>query len=237
MPFPQALLIADDADSASVWENILQRRSIECIHVRYEAGAQTLTLPDDFDLVLIDSSFDSETAIHLCSFVRAKSRKPILLITYETDVRYQLRAYEAGVDDCVVRPVSVLVFLAKLGAWINRTATVHYDPSREDLVASGYRADPKTRRVSTPDGRVVQLSTLEFRLFRLLLANQGHVLQTDFLLSHVWVHGSGGDPRLLSNLVYRLRRKIGQNSSKNGHICRVPGQGYRWDPSGSLQSA
>ena len=116
------LIIADNADSEGVWIDALKRRSIKSIHLRYGAQTQELMLPeaDRFDLVLIDSYLESEKALWVCSLVRSKCDKPILLITQEEDERYLLSAYQAGVDECIVTPISVLLFLAKISVWLHR---------------------------------------------------------------------------------------------------------------------
>jgi DNA-binding response OmpR family regulator len=235
MPSPKVLIIADNTESATVWEDALRRRSVTSTHIRFGAQTQDISLPDHFDLVVIDSHFESETALLICSIVRTKCDKPLLLLTYETSERYLLRAYEAGVEECVVRPVSVLLFLAKISVWLHR-ATIVREESGE-VVASGFRADPKTRKMYTPDGREVRLSMLEFRLLCLFLANQGRVLETEFLLSRVWVHASPSDKRLLTNLVYRLRQKIESNAPQAKHIQLIAGQGYVWDAGDSVQHA
>jgi len=235
MPSPKVLIIADNAESANVWEDALRRRSITSTHIRYGTQTQDISLPEHFDLVLIDSHFESAAALLMCSLVRTRCDKPILLLTHETSERYQLKAYEAGVEECVVRPVSVLLFLAKISVWLHRAAIVKEESG--EVVASGFRADPKTRKMYTPDGRVVRLSMLEFRLLCLFLANQGRVLETDFLLSRVWVHASPNDKRLLTNLVYRLRQKIESDNLQTKHIQLIAGQGYVWDANGSTQHA
>ena len=229
------LIIADNADSAGVWIDALKRRSIKSIHLRYGAQTQELMLPeaDRFDLVLIDSYLESEKALWVCSLVRSKCDKPILLITQEEDERYLLSAYQAGVDECIVTPISVLLFLAKISVWLHRAVVATYE--NEEISASGLRLDPKTRQVFMPDGRTIKLSLLEFRLLRLLVANEGRVLESEFLLSHVWVRNSEGDRRLLTNLIYRLRQKFEADPSHPSHIRVMAGQGYVWDPSGGKE--
>ena len=111
--------------------------SIESTHLRYTSRTQDVALPENFDLVLIDSHSESDTALVICGSVRAKCDKPILLLTHEFDVRYQLKAYEVGVDECVVRPVSVLLFLAKISVWLHRAVAVRYE--NEEVAASGFR--------------------------------------------------------------------------------------------------
>jgi DNA-binding response OmpR family regulator len=230
VPLPRVLIISDNTESAVIWENALRRRSIEVIHLAYRARYQNLSLPEFFDLVLIDSNSESETALAICGLVRTKSDKPILLLTCEPNELYQLKAYQAGVDECVVTPVSVLIFLAKIKVWLHRASVMRYESG--EISASGFRTEPRLRRVFTPDGKSIRLSVLEFRLLSLFLANPGHVLETDFLLSRVWNHNPPTDRKLLFNLVYRLRRKIEPHSPQGKHIRLITDQGYMWETDG-----
>jgi two-component system, OmpR family, response regulator len=229
VPTPKVLIIADNADSAGVWEDALRRQGIESRQLRYGVQTQTIALPesDSFALVLIDSYTASDTALLICGLVRAKCDKPILLLTYENDERYQLRAYEAGVGECVVAPVSILLFLAKIRVWLQQVAFA--EDVREEVSESGFQLDPRTRQVFMPNGEAVRLSAQEFRLLRLFTANSGRVLESDFLLSQVWSHDTSGEKKLLRDLVYRLRQKLEPNSSLGKHIRHIDNQGYMWD--------
>ena len=231
VPRSKVLIIADNVESANVWEDALRRRCIESIHLGY--GVQTpnifLPEPNSFALSLVDSQTGGDTALAICASVRAMSDKPILLLTPENDERYQLKAYDAGVDEYLVTPANVLLVTAKIKVWLQRVAAAEH--LSEELSESGFRLNPKTHQVFTPDGKAVKLSAHELRLLRLLLANPGRVLPTDFLISRVWSHDAHGDKKLLINLVYRLRQKIDSRSSRGEHIQRIPGEGYRWKSS------
>ena len=217
MPRSKVLIIADNVESANVWEDALRRRCIESIHLGY--GVQTLNIflpePNSFALSLVDSQTGGDTALAICASVRAMSDKPILLLTPENDERYQLKAYDAGVDEYLVTPANVLLVTAKIKVWLQRVAAAEH--LSEELSESGFRLNPKTHQVFTPDGKAVKLSAHELRLLRLLLANPGRVLPTDFLISRVWSHDARGDKKLLINLVYRLREKIDVAQMPTGH--------------------
>jgi two-component system, OmpR family, response regulator RegX3 len=229
VPSPTVFIIADNADSAGIWIDALRRRGIESIHLRYGVQPQDIALPKHFDLVLIDSHETGDIPLEICGIVRAACDKPILLLTPENDERYQLKAYEVGVDECMVAPVSVLVFLAKIRVWLQRVARA--ESLGEEINESGFHLDPKTRQVFMPDGRAVNLSVQEFQLLRLFLTNPGRVLDTDFLMSRIWNHDTYDNRTILTNLVYRLRQKIDPRSSPGMHIQRIPGEGYRWKSS------
>ena len=133
MPRSKVLIIADNVELAGIWEDTLRRQGIESSQLRYGVQTQNIALPqlDSFDLVLIDDYTSSDTALLIIGLVRAKCDKPILLLTYENDERHQLRAYEAGIDECVIEPVSFLLFLAKIRVWLQRVA--HAEDKREEI--------------------------------------------------------------------------------------------------------
>jgi DNA-binding response OmpR family regulator len=227
MPPYMVHIIADNADSAGVWEDVLRRQGVGSSHLRYGAQTQDIALPEHFDLVLIDSHEAGDIPLEICGIVRAACDKPIMLLTPEDNERYQLKAYEAGVDECIVAPMSVLVFLAKIRVWLRRGAVAH--SISEEISESGFHLDSKTRQVFIPDGRAVKLSLQEFQLLRLFLANSGRILQTDLLMSRIWSRDSCDDRTLLTNLIYRLRKKIDPPSSPGMNIQYIPGEGYKWE--------
>jgi CheY-like chemotaxis protein len=74
---------------------------------------------DYHDLVVINSA-DPETAISLCRQLRPRLNGALLLYTDVTDEAYQRRAYAAGVNECVPKPITSSLLTAKLAAWRRR---------------------------------------------------------------------------------------------------------------------
>jgi DNA-binding response OmpR family regulator len=62
---------------------------------------------------------------------------------------------------------------------------------------------------------------------QILLANAGHVVATERLLSHVWGRRGSGDRQLLKQLVHRLRHKIEEDPANPRYLATEPGAGYR----------
>ena len=73
----------------------------------------------------------------------------------------------------------------------------------------------------------VKLTKLETRLLQILIANAGHVVSTERLLTHVWGHRGSGDRQLLKQLVHRLRQKIEDDPSIPLYLQTESGAGYR----------
>ena len=79
----------------------------------------------------------------------------------------------------------------------------------------------------------MRLTKLETRLLQILIANAGHVVGTERLLTHVWGHRGSGDRQLLKQLVHRLRHKLETDPAAPQMLKTEPGAGYRLDVAGS----
>lgn len=76
------------------------------------------------------------------------------------------------------------------------------------------------------DAAPVKLTKLETRLLQILIANAGHVVSTERLLTHVWGHRGSGDRQLLKQLVHRLRQKIEDDPAEPQYLRTESGAGY-----------
>ena len=83
--------------------------------------------------------------------------------------------------------------------------------------------DPARHRV-TVGGKVVRLTSVEFKLLAMLMKRRGRVQSRDRLLNEVWGYESIIDTRTVDTHVRRLRKKLGKAA---GAIETVRGFGYR----------
>ena len=224
--FPKVLLVTGNPEIGRIWAYSLGQRSIEAILVEQPGDAVRQAAEQLPDVVVVDvyapAQFD---VIGLCRGLRAEVANPILLLHSDSDEALCLRAYEAGVDECFHKPLSPLLFLAKVQSWLRHAWTVPTS-ALEDLQAGRLRLNRRTRQLNVEGRGSFRLSNLEYRLMHALMSRRGQVVETDALISLVWGH-AGGDPPMLKNLVYRLRTKIEPENSDQHLIQTVPGHGYR----------
>ncbi len=248
----EVVIIADDISSARVWADGLRHHSVQSRIIQADQALKSFAAPNQYHLVLIDSHNNAQEALSFCREIRPKCAKPILLLTYESDDRYHMQAYDAGVDECIAKPISVLLFLAKAAAWLRYGMAERANEGAEDshihtngavlssviagrpahrgaVERDGLSVDQRNRMLSTPDGHSIKLSVLEYKLLSILVANRGRVLSTDYLLSRVWGQYVDADRRLLTNLVYRLRQKLEAEPIRIKNIRTVEGVGYVYD--------
>jgi two-component system response regulator RegX3 len=221
----RVLLVSDEPDSGRIWAFALQQKGLEVVLTNKSQDALAEWGTGGFDLLIIDVHTPRLDGIDLCRRIRAEAVNPILLFSPRVDEAHILEAYQAGADECVVKPVSPALFLAKARAWLRRSWTVPAG-ALGCLQAGALRLDPARREVVTAEGSAVKLSTLEFRLLHLLMNHEGQVLPSDLIVHRVWGHTGEGDNTLLKNLVYRLRRKIEPDPGQPRYIQTMAGEGY-----------
>ncbi|MFJ3923851.1 winged helix-turn-helix domain-containing protein [Streptomyces sp. NPDC090022] len=84
------------------------------------------------------------------------------------------------------------------------------------------------RRTAEVDGRVLDLTYLEFELLAHLVAHPHRVHSRDQLVTTVWGYGHVGDGRTVDVHIARLRRKLG--AAHRGAIRTVRRVGYKYAP-------
>jgi DNA-binding response OmpR family regulator len=223
----KGLVICDEMESGRIWGYSLEQIGIRVTLARVSDDILALWRDVLPDLVLLEDFNLENEELEICRQLRQVSPVPILLLTRKTDEIFQLEAYRLGVDECILQPISPLLFLAKVQAWMRQTRSLPY-ATVEDLEASGYRLEPDCRRLSLPDGSRIQLTNLEVRLLYVLMHRPGKAVDSASLIERIWGSYGGGDNVMLKNLVYRLRRKIERDPARPACLLTAGGQGYRF---------
>lgn len=218
------LLISDNPEFGGIWTYALRQRGLEVAHARTEQEAGKRLQEDSYALVVIDIYAQDQDSIALCQRIRLQTTSPVLLLTSKGDEECVLAAYQAGVEECIVKPLSPSLFLAKIAVWLRQSRLGAGEREAKGLLT--FRLDPARRQVVRADGTVVRLTYLECRVLQLLLAHTNQVLDSGHIIDVVWGYRGDVDGALLKNVVYRLRNKIEPDPRHPTYIQTVPGEGY-----------
>jgi two-component system response regulator RegX3 len=235
VPSPQrtapgkVLLVSDDLETGRIWSYALRQRHWPVVLACSAEEALARWAEALFALIVIDVTTPELDGVKLCQRLRSEAVIPILVLTPQCDETHLLEVYQAGASECLAKPVSPAVFLAKTQAWLRCSWTVVAE-ALSPLEAGGFRLDPARHEVRTPAGAIARLTNLEFRLLYLMMSHQGKALAPDVLVDRVWGYANEGEGVLLKNVIYRLRRKVEPEPGQPRHIQTVPGAGYLFRP-------
>ena len=217
----RVFVVCDQSDTAPIWGYMIREKGLVAILETSVQRAMGRAVEDIPDLIIIDVNASHEERIALCNKFRSLSSSPILLFLPANNEAEILEAYDAGVDECVIKPISPAIFLAKIAAWSRRSWTEPMSPRR----TSKLRLDPSRRSAVGEKDEDIRLTNLEFRLLHLLMSRPGYVFQSEDIIQTVWGSQRQNDQSLLKNMIYRLRKKLEEEAGETNLIQTWPG-GY-----------
>ena len=149
---------------------------------------------------------------------------PVLMLTARDEVGDRVRGLDAGADDYLVKPFSLLELAARLRALTRRD-----DRRRPAVLSEGdLKLDPATKRAWRASTEL-ELSPKEFTLLEFFLRHPGTVLTRSQIIEAVWDFAYDGTSNVVDQYVNYLRRKVDVPFGR-GDIQTVRGMGYRLRP-------
>ncbi len=213
-------VVCDQNATAPIWGYLIREKGLVAILETVVERAMQHALEDVPDLIVIDVNISHVQRMDLCRKYRALTSSPILLFLPANHESEILEAYQAGVDECVVKPISPAIFLAKIMVWSRRSWAQPMASVGNGLL----KLDPSNRSAMGRGGQEIRLTNLEFRLLHLLMSRPGHVYKADEIMQSVWGIDKA-DLTLLKNVVYRLRKKL-ENSTGDTQVIQTEPGGY-----------
>lgn len=135
----------------------------------------------DYDAIVLDVMLPGMDGFDVCRQLRRNDRwAPVIMVTARGDVADRVRDLDAGADDYLPKPFSLVELSARLRALVRRGRS-----SRPAVLQVGtLRMDTATRRVWRA-GTAVDLSATEFALLELFLRHPGEVLTRSSIMSGI----------------------------------------------------
>jgi len=175
------------------------------------------------DFIILDLMLPKMAGLEVCKLLKsdpATRHIPILMLTARAEEIDRIVGLELGADDYVSKPFSPREVVLRAQAILRRGEA---PGDTQSFVAGPIRIDGLRHQVLV-NGRVVHLTSIEFKLLRTLVQRRGRVQERDRLLSDVWGYESVIDTRTVDTHVRRLREKLGKAGDA---IETIRGFGYR----------
>ena len=230
---PHVMIVDDDAEICQLVRQFLEPHGFRVTAVGDGALMRTAMLSDPADLVVLDLMLPGEDGLALCRHLRANSRTPIIFLTALNSEADRVVGLEMGADDYLAKPFSARDLLARIRAVLRRAAPDGMDVAHGEeraagraLRFSGWSLDTGRRRLTSPDGVLVDLSGGEYELLLAFLERPQIVLTRDQLLDITRGRFGGPFDRAVDVQVGRLRRKIEADPKTPELIKTVRGGGY-----------
>ena len=179
------------------------------------------------DLVVLDLGLPDMEGVEVCRAIRRRSAVPIIVLSARHSELEKVDLLNAGADDYVTKPFSVLELAARAKAQIRRAKTLAASAGSTAPVAIGtLLVDTVNRKVSR-DGVQIHLTPIEWQILATLLAAAGRTLTHQQIFDSVWGREFGSPQQYLRVHITNLRRKIEIDPAAPQIVITEPGVGYR----------
>lgn len=190
-------------------------------------GEQALDMikKKDFDLYILDVMLPILDGFSLCREIRAKSDKPVIMLTARGEEHERILGFELGADDYVVKPFSPREMVARVKALLKRSV-FQEKVEGESMSFPNLLISLSSRSVQANE-KLVTLTPKEFELLVYLAKSPGRVFTREQILENVWDLNYFGDLRTVDTHIKKLREKLGLVGEK--YINTVWGVGYKFE--------
>jgi two-component system OmpR family response regulator len=223
------LFVEDDAGIRGLVADLLKQNGYQVSVAQDGEAMHPLLAAGNVDLLILDIMLPKEDGLSLCRRVRSAGNLPIIMLTARGSEIDRVVGLEMGADDYLSKPFSTHELLARVRAVLRRARS--YAPTRPDgpravLTFSGWQLDPARRRLNSPDGMRVALTSGEFDLLLAFCEHPNRVLTRDELAELARSRISTSLDRSIDIQVSRLRRKLEDNPKDPEFIQTVRSGGY-----------
>ena len=178
------------------------------------------------NLVILDLMLPGVSGLDVCRELRSKDNYDgigIVMLTAKSEEIDRIVGFELGADDYVTKPFSVRELILRVKVLLKKNTD---DGANEEILEFGTILMNLEAHEVSIDGKIINLTALEFKLLKHLLKRKGRVQTRDQLLGDVWGYSSEVTTRTVDTHIKRLREKLGDPGDL---IQTIRGVGYRFN--------
>lgn len=220
------VLIEDDPELTKLINYLLGNEfHLHCFSSISEAKQSIFDLEPG--LIILDELLPDGSGTTFCFHIRngQKGNKiPILMVTRQDELKDKLLAFDAGIDDYIVKPFEPLELKARVKRHLHISQQLQEE---QEIFQKGnfifnlanYSAIIK----SNTQQIALKITPLEFKLLFHLAKREGQVMTRDQLIENIWGSNNNILDRTVDQHISRIRRKI---DSSTHTIKSIHGVGY-----------
>jgi two-component system response regulator BaeR len=174
------------------------------------------------ELLLLDLMLPGRDGLDICRELRTFSKLPVIMVTARVEEIDRLLGLELGADDYICKPFSPREVVARVKTVLRRA-----QPEVANATDNGPLQIDEARYSATLDGQELELTPVEFRLLKAMVAARGAILSREKLLDHLYEDHRVVNDRTVDTHVKNLRRKLEKVRSDDDVIRSIYGVGYR----------
>lgn len=158
----------------------------------------------DYDFLLLDVMLPGKDGFAIVRLLRhRKIATPVIFLTARGEVEDRVRGLDAGADDYLVKPFTLMELLARMRALQRRQR-----PSAGNTLAVADLELDLIGHCATRAGQTIELTRREFKLLEFLMSTSPRTANKTVIIEHVWDQHFDPDTNVVNVYIKHLREKI-----------------------------
>ena len=222
------ILIADDeAEIADLIALHLEKEGYHIIKVSDGREAIHTIQSYSIDLAILDIMMPELDGYEVTRQIREKYHMPIIFLSAKTSDLDKITGLVMGADDYMTKPFNPMELVARVNAQLRRSMQLNSSTTEEHSVleAGGLTIDSEQRTVILY-GESIVLTPKEFDILYLLARHPRKVFSAENIFQQVWGEEYFESGNTVMVHIRTLRKKLGEDKSKNKWIKTIWGVGY-----------
>jgi DNA-binding response OmpR family regulator len=229
-------VIEDNPAVAETLQKFIERSGMRTAWA--QTGAKAMELKRTFmpDVVLVDLELPDTNGVHLIGWLSDLQDCGIIVISGRGEEAERIVGLELGADDYIAKPPQLREMVARIRAVHRRshhraaarggTRVYAASPTLHPLQVGPWRVDMQRRCVSDRDGRTLSVTAAEFAAMQELILSGGQPVSRERLCEVALRRPWRPEDRSIDQLIFNLRRKLGDGEAGLRMIQSVRGAGY-----------
>ncbi len=172
-----------------------------------------------FDLIILDVMMPGENGLQFLEKLRGKSKIPTLFLSAKWETEDRIEGLEKGADDYLSKPFEPKELLLRIQSILRRIERKHI---KKEYVLGDCLFN-REREILTKNGELINLTSTELSLLKILLDQEGQPIQREDLIDRLSVVIN---PRSVDVQITRLRRKIERDPKNPHYLLTIRNEGY-----------
>lgn len=224
----EVIVVEDEPKIAQLLADYLKRESYQVTILEEGSQAVETIQMRKPDFLILDLMLPGKDGLTICKEVRQFSNLPIMMITAKVDEIDRLLGLELGADDYICKPFSPREVVARVKTILRRVQHAPIE-AKENEIAYRNIVLYLDRYQCLVEGNNIELTPVEFRMLKALMAKPGRVLSRDALMEASYKDDRIVSDRTIDSHVKNLRRKLSQTMNGVEVIHSIYGIGYKID--------
>lgn len=222
------LIIDDDKKLISLLQEYLIGHQFEVDYIL--SGVNALEKVNGFspDLIILDYMMPEKDGLEVLRNIRSVTEIPVIMLTAKGEETDRIVGLELGADDYLGKPFNPRELLARIKAVLRRGAKVGAKAETADdlLIRSGGMALNCASHTIDTGNEVLDLSTTEFNILKVLMKHPNQVLSRDQIMNMAQGKDFMAFDRSVDIHISKLRAKVEPDPSSPTRIKTIWGTGY-----------